>query len=679
MSMMSVLAESDRSATAVVPMCGWFLLRNVVQPVSILILCTAFSSTVFSAPVAGDINQDGRVSAVDVQFAVNILLGLDIASFDADIDANRRVNVLDVQLVVNAVLGLDIDVDKDGLCDKAELNLGTDPADPDSDDDGLRDWDEVQIGTDPMDPDPDGDGLADGAEIDAGTDPFDPDTDDDGLADGVEVHEYKTDPVSADSDGDGVGDAEEIAGAKDPLVAAEYIVINEFAASTSNDHGIEDEDGDYPDWLELYNSAHVPIALEGWSLTDEPQQPTKWTFPDVTIGNGEYLVVFASGKNRAPTDGTNLHTNFRLSRAGEYLGLYNARGIPQVSSVFDPRFPTQLEDVSYGLYAEEDAGFAHLHPVTPGEPNENVNVYLSGPDSWPDGNTDPPYYPWIFRQDEIMDYAFEIRFASWETMSFVNPFRGTFRYVLGTVTIGNEMYTHVGIRFKGYSSFMGAGIKKPFKVDFNRYDEGQDYLGVTKLNFGNSWSDPTMMREVLGYEVFAAAGCPASRTSYVNLYVTVPGLYNRELFGVYVVVEQVDRPYLADRFGNDEGNLYKAGNLGADLVWLGPDPAEYGRRYEKKTNEEEDDWSDFIHFLDVLNNTPDDQFKSELEQVFNVDGFLNYLAASTVLSNMDSVAGRNANFYLYNNPPIQACSRLYHGTSTCRSEDTALCRWVSKI
>jgi len=71
--------------------------------------------------------------------------------------------------------------------------------------------------------------------------------------------------------------------------------------------------------------------------------------------------------------------------------------------------------------------------------------------------------------------------------------------------------------------------------------------------------------------------------------------------------------------------------------------------YEKETNEVADDWTDFIHFLDVLNNTPAINFKTEIEKVFNVDGFLSCLAANTVLSNMDSIAGRQCNFYLYHN------------------------------
>jgi hypothetical protein len=116
------------------------------------------------------------------------------------------------------------------------------------------------------------------------------------------------------------------------------------------------------------------------------------------------------------------------------------------------------------------------------------------------------------------------------------------------------------------------------------------------------------------------------------------------------MIEQVDKTYLADRFPDNDGNLYKAAMWGGDLKWYGSDPSAYWDRYEKKTNEIENDWSDLVNFLNVLNNTPEPTFKAQLESVFNVDGFLSYLAANTVLSNLDSIAGRNCNFYLYNNP-----------------------------
>ncbi len=551
--------------------------KRPARALSILLILASFSSGAFGAPVAGDINLSGAVDHMDVRFVTEFALGESIA-YDTDVDRSGETDAVDYQLVVRAALGESIDTDGDGLCDAAEVNLGTDPEVP-------------------------------------------------------------------DTDGDNVGDGEEVGYGEDPLVYREgYVIINEFVAS--NNAGLEDEDGDTSDWIELYNAGDSPVDLAGWALTDMVYDRNKWTFPDITVDSGEYLVVFASGKDRKPTNGDNLHTNFRLDRLGEYLGLYNLVGEPQPLSVFDPAFPMQATDFSYGRYAGRP-GFWYLQPPSPGAPNESSNAYLTGPESWPDDDAGPPYYPWVFNQHAIMDYNLTFTAAAWETLH-----EELFQYVPGTVTIGNEPYENVGIRHKGYITYFATRrlLKKPYKIDFNEYVAGQDFYGVRQLNFGNSWSDPSMMREVLAYEVFAATGCPASRTSFVNLYLTVPGEYDHELVGVYVMVEQVDTTYLAERFGNDSGNLYKAGDSGADLLWYGGDPEEYRDRYPKKTNQEEDDWSDLIHFLDVLNNTPDEQFKTEIETVFNVEGFLDYLAVNTATTNLDSIAGRNANFYVYHNP-----------------------------
>jgi len=81
----------------------------------------------------------------------------------------------------------------------------------------------------------------------------------------------------------------------------------------SNGRTWVDDDGDYPDWIELKNMSDKPLDLEGCHLTDNPGQVTKWTFPSVTMKPGALLVIFTSGKNRTDTD-RELHTNFSLSR-----------------------------------------------------------------------------------------------------------------------------------------------------------------------------------------------------------------------------------------------------------------------------------------------------------------------------------------------------------------------------
>ena len=114
----------------------------------------------------------------------------------------------------------------------------------------------------------------------------------------------------------------------------------------SNDQGLEDENGDASDWIEIHNAGDVPANLDGWHLTDDDDRLTKWTFPAVTIEPDDYLVVFASGKDRIDP-GQPLHTNFQLDADGEYLALVQPDG-RSVASGFAPRFPPQSTDDGYG-------------------------------------------------------------------------------------------------------------------------------------------------------------------------------------------------------------------------------------------------------------------------------------------------------------------------------------------
>ncbi len=122
-------------------------------------------------------------------------------------------------------------------------------------------------------------------------------------------------------------------------------VISEFMAD--NSEGLLDENGEPSDWIELCNSTGDPAALDGYYLTDDSGSLTKWRIPDVTIAPGGYLVVFASGLDRAVA-GSQLHTNFSLNAAGEYLALVKPDGVTVVTE-FSPTYPDQRPDISYGF------------------------------------------------------------------------------------------------------------------------------------------------------------------------------------------------------------------------------------------------------------------------------------------------------------------------------------------
>ncbi|HER08763.1 MAG TPA: T9SS type A sorting domain-containing protein [Bacteroides sp.] len=147
--------------------------------------------------------------------------------------------------------------------------------------------------------------------------------------------------------------------------------INEFMAL--NDTTLTDEDGNYSDWIELYNYSAVDLSLAGWCLTDDPAVPGKWIFPDVTIPANGYVLIFASGKDQHIA-GYELHTNFKLESQGEYLALISPAGLPV--SAFDPAFPPQQADVSFGFL---DGVFLSFGVSTPGSENLSSGAILPAP------------------------------------------------------------------------------------------------------------------------------------------------------------------------------------------------------------------------------------------------------------------------------------------------------------
>jgi hypothetical protein len=136
-----------------------------------------------------------------------------------------------------------------------------------------------------------------------------------------------------------------------PITSAK---ITEFVAD--NRDGIVDEDGNQSDWLEIWNASGVAGELNGWHLTDDPGNLTKWTLPAIPITSGGYVVVFASGKDRSDPAGEP-HTNFRIqSDAGGYLALVKPDGVT-IATVFE-NYPKQFADTAYGL------GFGTATPLT---------------------------------------------------------------------------------------------------------------------------------------------------------------------------------------------------------------------------------------------------------------------------------------------------------------------------
>ena len=144
------------------------------------------------------------------------------------------------------------------------------------------------------------------------------------------------------------------------------VYISEFMAEDRQ--SLQDSDGDYPGWIELYNAGSDVVNLVGWSLSDNPTNLAKWRFPAVGILPGNYLVVFASGKGRT-NDLAHLHANFRLAKNGGYLALTGPS--TKVVCEFAPAYPKQSPGVSHGRVRGEPEVCGYFLQPTPGKPNES--------------------------------------------------------------------------------------------------------------------------------------------------------------------------------------------------------------------------------------------------------------------------------------------------------------------
>lgn len=218
------------------------------------------------------------------------------------------------------------DTDKDGLGDFDEVrNHGTDPLDSDTDDDGLNDYREVvETDTDPRTPDTDNDGLKDGDELARKTDPRDPDTDEDGLTDGDEVTTHTTDPKTPDTDGDGLSDGDEVKRYSTNPTVADTDSDGLGDGDEVNTHGTNpakaDTDGDgLDDGAEITTHKTDPKNpdSDGDELSDGEEVNTHKTNPlkvdtdGDTLSDGDEVNVYRTNPKLPDTD------NDRLSDAEE--------------------------------------------------------------------------------------------------------------------------------------------------------------------------------------------------------------------------------------------------------------------------------------------------------------------------------------------------------------------------
>jgi hypothetical protein len=162
---------------------------------------------------------------------------------------------------------------------------------------------------------------------------------------------------------------------------SQEVVINEFMAD--NESALQDSDGDFSDWIEIYNSGNFAVNLKGYGLSDNRNNLRKWLFPNLTIPAKCHILIYASGKNRASVN--ELHTNFKISADGEELFLTNNLGILIDCTPAEMLLP----DESMGRFPDGSENWFKTFNFTPGESNNTINHLLFSAE---EGYYNSPFY-----------------------------------------------------------------------------------------------------------------------------------------------------------------------------------------------------------------------------------------------------------------------------------------------
>lgn len=279
-------------------------------------------------------------------------------------------------------------------------------------------------------------------------------------------------------------------------------------------------------------------------------------------------------------------------------------------------------------------------------------------------------YDVVFPQDQVNRIDIVLSSTEYSTMrsnlaSLASQNRGNDftdenpEYVACDFYFNGKQWYQVGVRYKGnsslYSTYSSGNGKLPLRLKFDKFEDDypeikdQRFYGFKDLSLGTNYNDNSYMREKSATELFKSFGVPAVQTAFYEVYVD-QGTGTPVYYGLYTLDEVVFDTMLNSVFGSNTGNCYKPDGDGAQFASSGFDLDDF----EKKTNEDEGDWSDIQELYNVLHSslrTSDEAtWKTNLENVFDVQGFLKYLAVNNTIQNWDTYANMSHNYYLYHDP-----------------------------
>lgn len=280
----------------------------------------------------------------------------------------------------------------------------------------------------------------------------------------------------------------------------------------------------------------------------------------------------------------------------------------------------------------------------------------------PDGTRNPPPDPdptdlelsaAVFDPERVIEIQIEMDPADWDalrlqTRSFLDVIGSScleppvrpFTYFPAAVTIDGQHIENIAVRKKGF--FGSLDTQKPsLKLKLDAYIEGQHYSGVKNLTFNNNKSDPSHVRQCLGYWLFDRAGIPSPRCNFARVSVNGANL------GVFTNVEPIKKQFLSRYFSNNSGNLYEGALSDWRTGWVDT--------FQRKTNKEYVDRSD-IEALVPLMALPDAELLDGMAPLVDVDDFITFWMMERLIGHADGYARNTNNFYVY----IDPTTGLYH-------------------
>jgi spore coat protein H len=233
-------------------------------------------------------------------------------------------------------------------------------------------------------------------------------------------------------------------------------------------------------------------------------------------------------------------------------------------------------------------------------------------------------------------------------------------WVPATIEFEGNTWTNVGVRYKGNSSltsgWRSGTLKLPLKLDFDEFEDDhpeiddQRFYGFKQLSLANGFSDSSFLRDAATSAILEEAGLPAAETAVYDVMLDYGE--GPVSLGLYTMIEVVDDTVVERYFGSDDGNIYEADGSAASFAASTYDQIE--QSFQKENNQEEAEWNDIQSLFEVLHDdqrtTDPASWRTSLESLFDVNGFLEWLAISAVIQHWDAYGNMSHNYYLYHDP-----------------------------